>query len=142
MLMRAGDLLLLAVCEGGGNDTLAKLVVLVIAALYLLVVMAALGGAEGAGERVLLILLFAISVSVGAAAYGNFGGISGLGDFIARMVISLIISGGIALLGAATLREESAGRAVFVAVAGNILVPAGIFVFFFASMGIGTGCLN
>lgn len=57
------------------------------------------------------------------------------------MIIAPLLSGSIALVGVARWREEGAGRAVFVAAAGTILIPCGILVLFFASVGLGTGCL-
>lgn len=139
--MHAGDLIL-AVCEGGGNDTLALIVVLAIAALYLLAVGSILRRAEDGAERLMLIVLLLVSIAIGGLAYGAAGSISGLGDFIARLVVSLLISGGLALLAANLKGEETAGRAVAIAVAGDLLIPCGIFVLFFAAFGIGTACLD
>jgi hypothetical protein len=61
---------------------------------------------------------------------------------MSRLVVSLIACSAIALIGAAKWREESVGRAIFIAVAGDILIPVGICVVFFAAMGPGTGCLE
>jgi hypothetical protein len=55
--------------------------------------------------------------------FRGLAGISGLGDFLGRLVIALVISSAIALIGVASQREESVGRAVFVVVAGIVPDP-------------------
>jgi len=136
-----GTDLVLAVC-GGGNDTVAIVVVLAIAALYLLAVGAALRGAEDGTERVKLIGVLVVSIVVGGVVFRGLDDISGFGDFLGRLIVALVISSAIALIGVARQREESAGRAVFVAAAGTVLIPFGIFILFFAAVGLGTGCLD
>lgn len=137
-----GTDLVLAVCGGGGNDTVALIVVLAIAALYLLVVGAAITRAEDGTERAMLVGLLVLAIAVGGLLFRGLAGISGFGDFLGRIVIALVISAGIALIVVARRRERSAGRAVFVAAAGTILIPCGLFVLFFAAVGLGTGCLD
>jgi hypothetical protein len=137
-----GTDLALAVCGGGGNDTVAIIVVLAIAALYLLAVGAALNRAEDGTERAKLLGLLVIAVVVGGIVFRGLAGISGFGDFLGRLMIALVITSAITLVGVARQREGSAGRAVFVAVAGTILIPFGVFILFFAAVGLGTGCLD
>ena len=134
--------MLLADCGGGGNDTLAVLVVLVVAVLYLLAVGSLLRRAEDGSELIMLIVLLVVSIAIGWFAFAGFGSISGLGDFMARLVVSLLISGGLALLAAMLKGEETAGRAVMAAVAGNIFIPFGAVVLFVAAFGIGTSCID
>lgn len=134
--------MVLAVCGGGGNDTLAFIVVLAIAALYLLPIVATLGNAEDGAERAVLIVLLAISITVGGLLFLYPQGIDGDQDYLGRFVISLLVTGGIAVAAAAKWRAASVGRAVFVALAGDVLIPGGIFLLFFASMVLGSGCLS
>ena len=54
----------------------------------------------------------------------------------------LLVSGAIGIGVIVKLGNQSAARVLFVALAGGILIPGGIFLLFFTSMGLGTGCLN
>jgi hypothetical protein len=136
-----GPDLVLAQCSGG-NDTVAFIAVLTLGVLYALAVGAVIVRAEDDTEKLLLAILLATSIAIGAIAFLVLGRISEVGNFIERLVVSLMLSSLIALIGAARWREASAGRAVFVAIAGDLFVPCGIFVLFFASLILGTGCLD
>jgi hypothetical protein len=140
--MGAGDLILLADCGGGGNDTLALIVVIAVAALYLLAVGSVLRRAEDGAELMMLIGLLIVSGAIGWLAFTHFGSISGLGDFMARLVVSLLLSGGLALLAATPKGEETAGRAVMAAIAGGVFIPFGGVVVLVAAFGIGSACIS
>jgi hypothetical protein len=140
--MSAGDFLMTAVCGGGGNDTLGFLVIVVVGALYALAVLKAMSLAEFGDELAILVALFTISVAVGGLVFLYPHGIDGNGDYLGRFVISLVAAGVLGGITTAKLGEQSAGRAFFLALAGDILIPAGIFLLLIASVGIGTGCLD
>lgn len=132
---------MLAVC-GGGSDVFAFAVVLVIGGLYAAALLTALGRAEDGEELGLLIGLLLVSVAIGGLLFLYPHGINGDADFLGRFVISLVVSGLLGVGAVLKLGEQSAGRALFIALAGDILIPAGFFVLFLASMIFGTGCLD
>jgi len=69
-------------------------------------------------------------------------GIIGNGDYLGRFPISLPIAAVIGFGVAQTRSRASTGYAVLVALAGDTLIPGGIILLLFASVGIGTGCLD
>ncbi|HEY3552340.1 MAG TPA: hypothetical protein VGK66_01505 [Solirubrobacterales bacterium] len=135
--MQAGMSTVLAVC-GGGNNTLAIVFLLVVAAVYALTVIAGVRRAEDATEMLVLIALFLVSAVVSGLIFFFPGG----NPSVARFVISIVVTGGMALVIAAKWREEIAGRAVFVAFAGDLLVPGGFVALLIAAFGIGEACLD
>jgi hypothetical protein len=139
--MGMGASLVMAVCGGSGNDTLAFIVVIFVAAIYVLSLLTAFGKAEDGQEMVMLIALLSVSIAVGGLAFLYPNGTSGNGDYFSRFIISLVISGGLGLGAAAIWKESSAGRAIFVALAGDVLIPGGLLLLLFASIGIGSGCI-
>lgn len=140
--MHAEAFLVTAVCGGGGNNVLAGFVVLFLAGLYAIAVVTALGRAEDGGELMLLIALLAASIAIGGLFFLYPEGINGDGDFLGRFVLSLVASGMLGIGAAVKLGEQSAGRAIFLALAGDVLIPGGLIVLLFASVGLGTGCLD
>jgi peptidoglycan/LPS O-acetylase OafA/YrhL len=140
--MSAGVDTVLAVCGGGGSDAVGFIAVLVLGALYALAVLAAIGRAEDAEELAALIILLLVSVAIGGLFFLYPHGVSGNGDYLARFVISLVVAGVIGAGVVAKLGEQSAGRVFFIALAGDVLIPGGLFVLLFASVGLGTGCLD
>ena len=140
--MSAGDLLLRAVCGGGGNDILAFLVVLVIGGFYATAVVYALSRAEDGGELALLVSLLIATITIGGILFLYPEGIEGNGDYLGRFVLSFVISGLLGIGVVVKRGEEVAGRALFIALAGDVLIPGGLFVFLFSSLGVGTGCLS
>lgn len=133
---------LLAVCGGGGNDTLALLVLIAIVLAYLLVLRVPLAGAEDGAERLLLIGVLIASIVIGALVFGDPIGLFGGGAYLTRFIVSLPIAGGLGLGLAAATERMSAGRALAIAIVGDILIPGGLIVLLFTSVGIGTGCLD
>lgn len=77
--------------------------------------------------------------AVGGLFFLYPSGIKGDGAFLGRFVLSLVVSGSLGVGVAFKLGEQSAGRAIFLALAGDILIPGGLFI---ASMLWGTGCLD
>jgi hypothetical protein len=137
-----GTAIQLAVCGGGGNDTLGFVAVLLVAALYLLPVVAIIGGAEDMGERSSLVLVLLGSIPLGAAIFLYPHGVSGNGNYLARFLLALAVPAAIGAALAAALRIRSLGKAAFIGFAGGLLIPGGLFLLLFASVGIGTGCLD
>ncbi len=134
---------MLAVCGGGGNDFLAIAVVVVVGALYLLAVGTALLRANDGLELTVLVVLLLISVAIGGFAFLYPDGVdSNDADYLGRFVLSLVATGALGVIPAVKWREESVGRMIFVALAGDVLIPGGILVFLFASLLLGTGCLD
>jgi hypothetical protein len=122
---------------GGGNATLSIVFPLISAFIYGLPVAIAFRGAEDTTERLVLIALF-----LGSAALGLL--ILLFPDnspSLTRFVISLAVTGDVGLAAAAKWREGIAGRAVVIAVAGDILIPGGITVLFIAAL-LGGACLG
>jgi hypothetical protein len=134
--MRAGELTVLAVCGGGGNDTLAAVIVLAVVTAYLLLVGAVFVRSEDGVERGMLALLLVASAVLGTGIF------SVLGTSVGSFVLALIVPAALAVLSAASTRQGSVGRAVFVALAGSSLIPGGLFLLIFASAGIGTACFD
>lgn len=134
---------MLAVCGGGGSDVLAFVVIAAIGSLYLIAVGVALLRAVDGLELAVLAALLLASIGIGGFAFLYPNGLDGDGGgYLARFILSLVASGALGLVVAARWREESVGRMIFVALAGNALIPGGILVFLFASLILGTGCLD
>jgi hypothetical protein len=133
--------LALAVC-GGGDDAVALTVVAIVVVAWLLALWAVIRTADAGSERAILIGLVLVSLVVGAGVFFLPEGIDGNGDYLTRFLLALLIpgaiGGGIALLtGAAHV-----GRALFVSVCGALFLTGGAFLLLFASLLLGTGCLD
>jgi hypothetical protein len=128
---------ILVACGGGGNATVAIVFLLVPAVIYWLAVATALRRAEDTAERLVLIVLFLVSAALGPLIL-LFPDNS---PSLTRFIISLVVTGGVGLAVAAKWREGIAGRAVFIALAGDVLIPGTILVAFIAAL-LGGACLE
>ncbi len=128
---------MLIACGGGGNAALSIALPLVAAMIYWLPVAIAFRRAEDAAERRVLLALFIVSAALGLLIL-LFPDNS---PSLTRFVISLVATGGVGLAVAAKWREGIAGRAVAIAVAGDILIPGLITVVFIAAL-LGGACLE
>jgi hypothetical protein len=115
----------------------AIVVLLVPAVIYGLAVAVALRRAEDTTERLVLIVLFLVSAALGLLIllFPNNS------PSLTRFIISLVVTGGVGLAVAAKWREGIAGRAVFIALAGDVLIPGGTLVTFIAALLAGA-CLE
>lgn len=129
--------MILVACGSGGNATVAIVFLLVSAVIYGLAVAAALRRAEDTVELLVLIVLFLVSAALGPLIL-LFPDNS---PSLTRFMISLVVTGGVGLAVAAKWHEGIAGRAVFIALAGDVLIPGTILVAFIAA-GLGGACLE
>ncbi len=130
-------MILVACGSGEGNTTAAIVFLLVPTVIYGLAVAAALRRAEDTAERLVLIVLFLVSAPLGLLIL-LFPDNS---PSLTRFIISLAVTGGVGPAVAAKWRKEMAGRAVFIALAGDILIPGLILVGFIAGA-IAGACLE
>ena len=134
----AGDIVL-ATCEGG-NDTLALVAILFGLLLYLVAALAPLVRAEGRDERIALLVLL-----VGSAVIGGFIFLGSIeiqrGEFLPGLLLSLVLAALVGL-GVAQAGRTTLGRALWTALAGSAFAPGGLVLLLFATLGIGTGCLD
>ena len=133
---------MLAVCGGGGSDAIALLVVLAIGLAYGFALLTAVFRAEDGEEALLLIVLLVASIAIGGLVFLYPHGTGGDTDYLGRFVISLVVSGLLGIGVVLRLGEQSAGRALFIALAGDILIPLGFFVLLLSSVILGTGCFE
>lgn len=140
--MSAGASLVLAVCGDGGSDTVALIVVAIVVLLWFLTVGAVVKAGEDGTERALLIGLVLASVLIGAGIFFLPEGVSGDGDYLTRFFLALLIPGAIGIAVALLTRAVHVGRALLISVCGALFLVGGIFLLFFASLALGTGCLE
>jgi hypothetical protein len=131
----------LAVCGGGGNDALALIVILVVLSLYLVAALTPIVRADGPDERLVLLSLLVGSAMLGGFVFLSSDELFG-GDYLAGFFVTWPLAAAIGLVVAHTTRRTSVGRAVFVALTGNVFVSGGLILLLYASVGIGTGCLD
>lgn len=130
--------MILVACGGSeGNTTAAIAFLLVATAIYGLAVAVALRRAEDTTERLVLIVLFLVSAPLGLLIL-LFPDNS---PSLTRFIISLAVTGGVGLAVAAKWRKRIAGRAVFIALAGDVLIPGVILVAFIAAA-LGGACFE
>ena len=110
--------------------------------LWLLTVGAVIRAGEDATERALLIGLVLASVVIGAGIFFLPEGVSGDGDYFTRFFLALLIPGAIGIAVALLTQAVHAGRALLISVCGALFLVGGIFLLFFASLALGTGCLE
>lgn len=122
---------------GEGNPTLSIALLVVAAVIYWLPVVIAFRRAEDAAERRVLLALFLVSAPLSLLIL-LFPDNS---PSFTRFVVSLVVTGGVSLVIAAKWRRAMAGRAVVIAVAGDILIPGVIAVSFIAAL-LGGACLE
>lgn len=128
---------MLLACGDGGDTTLAIVLPLLAAAIYGLPVVIAFRRAEDAAERRVLLALFLVSAALSLPILL----VPDNSPSFTRFFISLAVTGGIGLAVAAMWRKRIAGRAVVVAIAGDVLIPGLITVSFIAAL-IGGACLE
>jgi hypothetical protein len=139
--MSGGVNVVLAVCGGGGSNTASLIVIGLLFAVWLWVIGLIISRAPTPAQRLTLVVLLPIAVALGAAGFFASDDILG-GDRLARFVISLFLSGFLGWAVAHSWPERDIPRAIVVALAGNVLIPIGIFVVFFSSLLIGSSCLD
>ncbi len=132
----------LAVCGDGGNDTFALVVVAIVVALWFLTVGVVIKAGEDETERALLIALVLVSVLIGAGIFFLPEGVSGDGDYLTRFFLALLIPGAIGIAVSLLTRAVHLGRALLISVCGALFLVGGVFLLFFASLALGTGCLE
>jgi hypothetical protein len=132
----------LAICGGGGSNAVALIVVAIVVVTWLLVVGAVIRSADDSSERAILIGLVALSVVIGAGVFFLPEGVSGDGDYLGRFFLALLISGVIGAGLALVTGAAHVGRALFVSVCGALFLTGGAFLLLFASILLGTGCLD
>jgi hypothetical protein len=142
VFMNALATFVLAVCGSGGSDTAALIVVILILAAWGLGVWAIIWKGTESQERALLLFLLLASAPIATLMFLGPEGLTGDGDYLARFLLAVLLPTGIGLALALLTRRVNPGRAIAVAFSGAVLIPGGIFVLFFASLGIGTGCLD
>lgn len=134
---------MLAVCEGGGSDLLALLVILGAAAIWLAGAVLIVKSASDWKEKRLLIILLVGSIVIGpalTAAY--YDGLFGDDSSIAKLALLLIVPGAI---GAGIAFATGAGhgwRAFLISTWGAVFLLGLAFVAILAALAIGNGCLN
>lgn len=128
---------MLLACGDGGDTTMAIALPLLAAVIYGLPVVIAFRRAEDAAERRVLLALFFVSAALSLPILL----VPDNSPSFTRFFISLAVTGGIGLAVAARWRKGIAGRAVVVAVAGDVLLPGLITVSFIAAL-IGGACLE
>lgn len=131
-----------AVCGGGGNDTLALLTFLAVVLVWLLLVRIPFVTSKDKTEVLTLVGLLVVSAILGAVIFWANGWIGGERDYFERFLLSLLVSGALGVGVALTTHRVSVARALFVALAGDVLIPGGLVALLFAAIGIGTGCLD
>jgi hypothetical protein len=134
--------LVLAVCGDGGSDVAALIVVATVVVLWLFAVGAVIRAAGDGTERALLVGLVLASLLIGAGIFFLPEGVSGDGDYLSRFFLALLIPGAIGVGVALLTRAVHVGRALFVSVCGALFLTGGIFLLLFASILLGTGCLD
>jgi len=129
---------LVACSSGGGNAALAIVFLLVPTVVYAVAVAGVLRRAEDTAERLVLIALFLVSAALGLLIL-LFPDNS---PSFTRFIISLVVTGVGGLAVAAKWREGVAGRAVFIALAGDVLIPGVVVVAFIAAAIGGGACFE
>jgi hypothetical protein len=140
--MEVASNLALSVCGSGGSDAAALIVVVVVIVLWLLAVGAVIRAAEDGTERALLLGLVLASLLIGAGIFFLPEGVDGDGDYLSRFFLALLIPGAIGVGVALLTRAVHVGRALFISVCGALFLTGGIFLLLFASLLLGTGCLD
>jgi hypothetical protein len=141
--MRAGNLMLLADCNGGGNNLVAWVVILIAFSAWALVTVLVVRKARDERERYLLLgLLFGSILLTPLIIYGFYSGLVGSDGNVAKLVPLLVIPSVIGVGIAHRTRAAHRGRAFFISAWGTFLIPYGMSVLFFAAFAIGTGCLE
>jgi hypothetical protein len=131
---------MLAVCGGGGNDTLAVLLVLAVVAGWGLVAALVIRAGRDPRERLLLAGLLLAAIVIGALAFLVPEAASD--DFVERAVIALVLTGATGLAAAWITRAAHPGRALFVSLWGSFFGPGGLMLLFVAALAVGTGCIS
>lgn len=134
--------LVLGICGGGGNDTVARVFVLIIVVVWVLAVAAILGGETGRDERLALLAVLAGTIAIGGLVFLAPEGVSGNGDYLGRFLLSLLLSAALGVGGSLATRRYGPWRGLFIAIAGDVFIPGGLILLLFASVGLGSGCLD
>jgi hypothetical protein len=132
----------LAVCGSGGSEAAALIAVALVLALWGFGVWAVVWLGTESQERALLLFLLLASAPIATLMFLGPEGLTGDGDYLARFLLAVLVPTGIGLAVALFTRRVGPGRAIAVAFSGAVLIPGGIFVLLFASLGLGTGCLD
>jgi hypothetical protein len=131
---------ILAVCDGGGNDTLAVLLVVGVVAGWAVVAAAVIRTGRNPRERRLLTLLLLAAIVIGSVVFLVPEAVSD--DFVKRAIIALALTGATGVAAAWITGAVHVGRALFVSLWGSFFGPGGLLLLFVAALAVGTGCIS
>lgn len=134
---------MLAVCEGGGSDLLALLVILGAVAVWLAGAVLIVKSASDWREKHLLIVLLVGSIVLGpalTAAY--YGGLFGDDSSTVKLALLLVVPGAIGAGIALATGAAHGLRAFLISTWGAVFLLGIAFVAILATLAIGNGCLN
>jgi hypothetical protein len=81
-------------------------------------------------------------VAVGGLFFLAPEGVSGNGDYLQRFWISVLVTSGLGFAWAAVNQGVAMWRGIVVAVAGDVIVPGGLFLLLFWGLALSGGCLG
>jgi hypothetical protein len=93
-------------------------------------------------ERLSLLALLLAAILIGGLLLLYPHGTSGNSDYLLRFLLGIPLCGLLGALVAERTRIFGPWCGAFVGIVGDLLVPGGLFLLFFASVGIGNGCLG
>ena len=135
---------LLAMCEGTeGSERVGWILIPpVIFLAWGLFVWLCVWRDTGPEERGSLLGLLCVCATAGGLIFLVPEGVSGNGDYLARFFISLLVAGGIGLIWPPLTGRLIAWRSIGTALAGDVLVPGGLILLLFWTLGLSGSCLS
>lgn len=134
---------MLAVCDGGGSDLLAWVVILGAIAVWVAGTVLIIKSARDSREKQLLIVLLVGSIVLGpalTAAY--YGGLFGDDSSTAKLAVVLAMPGAIGAGIAFATGAAHGLRAFLISTWGAVFLLGLALVAILAALAIGNGCLN
>lgn len=92
-------------------------------------------------DKLLIGAVFAVAGAIGAVIFLFPHGLSGNGDYLARFLISVVVSASIGAA-VASLRRDIGLRMIGVAVLGDVSVPGLLVLLFVWSLSLSGGCIG
>jgi len=142
--MKTDMSLVLAICEGvsGSSRVFGIVVPLLIVGVWALFVWACVFFESEPEERPGLVAVFVAAAAIGGGIFLIPEGVSGHGDYLGRFGLSILVALAIGGLYAVKTEQPVVWRSIGVALAGDVLVPAGLILLLVWGLSLSGSCLD